>query len=113
MTNITGDGLKKDDATSEKVSVLDGDSNQHKIYQPPSKHIKLTRKSNNHCDPATLVLLPCLQILKLFGTDNLTDTGFTNLIELCGSNLKEIVLLKTRVSKHVLDMLRSRGINVL
>ena len=113
MTNITGDGLKKDDATSEKVSVLDGDSNQRKIYQPPSKHIKLTRKSNNHCDPATLVLLPCLQILKLFGTDNLTDTGFANLIELCGPNLKEIVLLRTRVSKHVLDLLRSRGINVL
>ncbi len=113
MTNISGDGLKNHSSSSEKHSVIGAYNNQLYNYQPPSKHIKLVKKSNSHSDPASLVLLPCLQILKLFGTDNLTDAGFANLTELCGSNLKEIVILRTRVSKRALDLLRSRGINVL
>jgi hypothetical protein len=58
-------------------------------------------------------LMPSLEILKLFGTNNLTDDGLLNLVSLCGSTLKEVDILNTQVSKKVLNQLRSRGINVL
>ena len=58
-------------------------------------------------------LLPVIEVMKLYGTNNLTDNGLTKLVSMCGGSLREVDILKTCVSKQVLDEMRTRGINVL
>ena len=90
MTNITGDNLLKEQSinNSEITSISSIESN-------------------------TAKLMPSLEIIKLFGTNNLTDSGLLKLVEHCKDTLKEVDILRTQVSKQILNDLRARGINVL
>ena len=76
-------------------------------------NIQPKSRTNQNISTEYTKMLPFIEVMKLYGTNNLTDNGLSKLVSLCGDTLKEVDILKTCVSKQVLDEMRTRGINVL